>query len=277
MKFLFFRYFINTAKQGVLFNENKTKRSLLLTALKDVKLNSFNKGKSDLGFVHEFEKGDYIYCKFGKRSSITHTLPPKDKFKEVKTENWPNCHMFINVSEDPKNGQQIAIEQKKWIFVNPLVQLRALADKINESLTNNGLVLSINPITQEARFWETIKEFGGQIEELKFVYNAPNLFNLENSLNEDLKKVRDTHNATEATMIMKNKEGNLIVPENNPLIKQSVEYVVKGGGEYRIKAKKKIITSKDNVKSKTVTTEIQLETADKDAIIQLAKDLFSAQ
>lgn len=274
MKFLFFTYFINPTKQGVLFPENKSKRSLLLDALKDTKLNSFKRGKSDLGFVYDFDQEGYVYCKFGKRSSIVKTLPPQEKFKEIKTENWPNCHMFINMSEDPKNGQRIAIEHKTWIFVNPLAQLRALADKINEVFLNNGFVLSINPITQESKFWEIIKQYRGQIEELKFTYDAPNLFNLQTSLNEDLKKARDIHNATETTMILKNKDGNLKIPDDNSLIKESVEYVGKGGGEYRIKAKTKIITSKDNVRSKSITAEIELETSNKDAIIKFAKEIF---
>ncbi len=182
--------------------------------------------------------------------------------------------MFIKLSGDPKEGQQIAIEHKPWIFFNPLWQLRALADRVNDTLRENGLALSINPITQETKFWELVKTYTGQIEELRFTYSSPNLFNLENSLNEDLKKLRDTQNVTEASMILKNKEGNLKIPEDNPLIKESVEYVVKGGGEYRIKAKKKIITSKDNVRSKSVTTEIELGTSDRDAIIKFAKELF---
>jgi len=245
-----------------------------MDALKDAKLNSFKIGKSDLGFVYEYDDKGYIYCKFGKRSSIVKTLSPQEKFKEVKTENWPNCHMFMSLSEDPENGQQIAIEHKAWIFANPLVQLRALADKINEALLSNGFVLSINPITQEKKFWDLIKQYDGQIEELKLTFNTPNLFNLENTLNEDLKKVRDINNATEASMILKNKEGNLKVPEDNSLIKESVEYIGKGGGEYRIKAKKRIITSKDNVRSKSISTEIELETSDKDAVLKFAKEIF---
>lgn len=274
MKFLFFRYFINRSNQTVLFPEDKTKKQLLIEALKDSKLKSFKIGKSDLGFVHEYEREGYVYCKYGKRGSIVQTLSPQEKFKEVKTENWPNCHMFICLSDDPEKGQRIAIEHKAWIFAHPLGQLRSLADKINEILAHNGLILSINPITQETKFWEIIKQYEGQIEELRFNFNAPNLFNLENSLNDDLRKVRDELNATEAAMILKNKEGELKVPRDNQLLKESVEYVGKGGGEYRIKAKKKIITSKDNIKSKSVTTEIELETSDPAAVIKFAKEIF---
>src|SRR5437660_608726 len=142
-----------------------------------LKLVSFQKGKSALGFELVLKAENYLYCKLGKRRSISRNLSPRDHLRQEKSENWPFCHMLIDTSEDSQNGQKIAIEYKRSIFSNQLFPLRALADEINWELSHNGYILAINPISYEVKFWDLVKELSGKIEKVEFKYNSPNLFN----------------------------------------------------------------------------------------------------
>jgi hypothetical protein len=92
-------------------------------------------------------------------------------------------------------------------------------------------------------------------------------------LNEDLKKLQKEYNATETSIGLSNPTGNLKISPESKLVKEGVEYITKGGGEYKLKVRGNFHSSKDKTKYKTMDLEIDLTTTDKQTFISTLKDL----
>jgi hypothetical protein len=272
IKFKYYRYVVNPISQQLLFaNRQKTKKQAILAVLKSDIVKNFPGKKSSLGLAVVYEEGDRIYCRFGKRAQVKRSRSAKEKFEDEKLENWPHCHMFIDMNDHP-DGQKIAIEHKTSVFVDELFPLRSLSDQVNKSLNSDGFEMAINPITKEPSFWALVNQHEGDIEELTFNFRVPNLFKLGNTLENDLKDVQREYGATEASLTVKNDKGGLQIPKEEPLISQSVDYIARGGGTYKLKARKKVYTNNDNVLSKTI--DVDLETQDKNVMKDIIDKLF---
>lgn len=272
MKLVKYRYFLNPTSQLTLFQSNIEKKEILKRVLHDTI--QFPNRTSTLGYSLIRQENDFVYARLGKRSKITKSLPPETNFEEKIEEHWPACDMFISLLEDPINGQTIAVEHNSAVFQNELNPLRALSDVFNLSLQSEGLEMSINPITDERNFWELVRENQNQIREVVFCYRAPNLFKLENSLNEELTDAKETFMMTEAEVSLKNDQGHLQVPEND-FMKQSVDYIARGGGEYKLIANGKVYTSNKNHKTKEVVFDIDIETSDKESFLSVISRIFN--
>lgn len=264
MKFQYFTFFLNPINNLLSLIEKSDKRDkmdILIQVLKKEHkqgTNSFEHRGVKLAHVFKEEVSNYIISSLGRKSTLKRIMPPEEKFLEKKEENWPCCDVIFNLSKDSLTGQRIAFEYKKAIFSNPYEQVKALAEQINVDLMSFGYAIAINPITKEQKFWSIINENKGKIEGLSLTFNAPNLFGLTNSLNDELKEVQKEFNLTKATIEFENPDGKLIVPENTEIIKQGVDYITRGGGEYsvRIKGKgKRVISSKDNIETKSFEFE----------------------
>jgi len=275
-KFYYFTYFVNPINQLPLFSENRSKRDIILAFLK--KDYEYQYRKADLGYVFVDEIDGYLIAKLGRRSKITRSLPPSQKFEEKKEESWPHCLMIINTNEDPNDGQKIAFEYKNSIFRSPQHQLKVFADELNGRLLGNGYVISINSITDQENFWDVARRYEGRIEKLTFTFNAPNLFKLKDTLNTELKDAQRVYSITKATFGLENADGKLTIPQGNEFLKQGVEYVSAGGGEYqlRVRAKGKInINSSKNTKTKNFDKlEIDYLGRDKKQLLNILKQIF---
>lgn len=256
MKFQYFTFFLNPVAN--LFEDKRSKTDILKEILKTEKPITYKKGGTQLAYVFKRESDNHIIAKLGRKALIRRNLSPNEQFEETQEENWPYCEILFNLDNDPDKGQKIAFAYKSYIFSSPYEQLKGLADEINSHLMMSGYAIAINPVTKERKFWDLIKENKGKIEKLSLSFNAPNLFNLKNSFNEELKEVQERLNLNKATIEFENTIGQLSVPEDDELIKQGVEYITKGGGEYSVKIKghgRKIISSKNNIETKTFDFE----------------------
>lgn len=251
MKFQYFTYFLNPLVQKPLFTETKDKNEILRDLLNAGKLEYDSRGVK-LAFVLVARKGNYFIGRLGKRASIKRNSPPDQKFEEMFEENWPNCFVIINTGTDPDTGQKIAFELKTNVFTSPFEQLRTFADELNTRLFSSGYAMAVNPVTEQKEFWKLVGENENKIEKLTFTFNSPNLFNIQNSLNDDLKALQKEYSSTKVSIELENPDGKLNIPKNE-LTNQSLEYITKGGGQYklRVKGKKVIIRSKDSIKTKT--------------------------
>jgi len=256
MKFQYFTFFLNPVAN--LFEDKREKIEILKEILKTEKPITYKKGSTQLAYVFKRESNNHIVARLGRKSLITRNLSPNEQFQETQEENWPYCEVLFNLDKDPEKGQKIAFAFKSYIFSSPYEQLKGLADEINSHLMMSGYVIAISPVTKEKKFWDLIKENRGKIEKLSLSFNAPNLFNLKNNFNEELKEAQDKLNLNKATIEFENTLGQLSVPEDDELIKQGVEYITKGGGEYSLKIKgrgRKVISSKDNIETKAFDFE----------------------
>lgn len=276
MNVLLYRFFLNKTDQLTLL-ENPDEKEDRVKMVKDVltKPYHFKHRRSELGYVSERYEDNFIYGKFGKRSKLAKILSPEDGFKKEFEENWPYCDVFIRLDGDTKNGQTIAIERNTGIFSKPISPLQAWANKINETLSCEGYLLSIHPVTEEKDFWAVVRENKDEIQQLTFSFSTPNLLNLRSSLNEDLKTLQKEYNATETSIGLSNPAGNLKISPESKLVKEGVEYITKGGGEYKLKIRGNVRSSRDKTKHKAIDIEldIDLNTTDKQIFIRTLEEL----
>ena len=98
------------------------------------------------------------------------------------------------------------------------------------------------------------------------------------ALNEDLKNLSKEYNINKTTIELENSDGQLSVPENSELVKQGVEYVAKGGGQYSIKLKgrgRRVLKSSNNIVTKNFDFEnLDIVTNDGEFAKETLKQIF---
>ena len=274
MKLFLYRFFLNQTNQLSFLPNSKgsdSRRELLQDVF--IKQYHFQHGRAELGYIGERNEDNMVFAKFGRRTTQAVIHPPENHFKREIEETWPHANVFIRLDPDPNTGQVIAVEHEPKAFYKPLSSLEALANKINETLSCEGYFLSIHPVTTEQDFWGLVEKGGDNIEKVSFSFSAPNLLNLEGALTEDLKKLRAEYNATETSLSLANPIGKLKIPKTSKFVSEGVEYVRKGGGEYKLKAKGQWHRSKDMCKYNTIDVTIDLKTTDKETFISTLKEL----
>lgn len=274
MKFQYFTYFLNPLQQRLLFNDNRDKNDILREAF--IKTIEYESRGVKLAFVPVSQKNNYIVGRLGKRASIKRNSPPDQKFAETHEENWPYCYVVINTNTNNGTGQKIAFEFKSSVFPSPYEQLKHFADEMNMCLFSSGYAIAINPVTEEKEFWRLVSENHDKIEKLIFTFNSPNLFGIENSLTEDLKSLQKEYSSTKVSLELENPDGRLNIPHND-LTEQSVDYITKGGGQFalRLKGKKIVLRSKDNIKTKSFDDlDLRINSNDQQTLFDVLDKIF---
>lgn len=251
MKIQYFRYFINnTIQQSLIPADNKKK---LVKSIIGKEMKFVHSGRQYRYLVHKIT-GNFIHAKLGKRRSVVRTMPEGHDFVPQKDEpDYLYCSIFFDCNAKTP-GQKIAFQHKPSVFRSPEKTLRILENEFNKSFIVRGVIMDINAITSQEKFWQIIKENKGKIQKLTFSYNVPNLFNLKNKLSDDLKESNKQYGITKTTITLENKEGHLRLSEDDPFLTESASYTGDGGGNYSIKVMgentKKIFHSGQNVKTK---------------------------
>lgn len=280
MKLQYFTYFLNKLQQPPLFKDKRDKndifQSILINENKPIYYESYG---TEHAFVALYKSEQYLQARLGRKALFKRHLPPDKQFRESTEEDWPHCNIFINFDNNPNNGQRVAFEYNSKIFPNPSSQLKGLEDKLNQTLLTYGYVMAISPITEDHNFWDVVKKNEKNIQKVTLTFNAPNLFNLNNELEDDLKVARDRYGMTQARIELENPYGELKIPDDDGLMTQGAEYIAKGGGDYRIKMKKgsKIVRSKDSVKTveiKDLEIEVKRESDGQKTIMSIFKKIF---
>jgi hypothetical protein len=278
MRLQYYRVFLERTKQLSLLDDTETtKQDLLYEAFNQRTPVHFTNAKQQLAFVTHTESDTYIYASLAKSTQVSIQHAPEEGFVVEEVTSWPKVPILINTDNDPQTGQTVAIGINQQIFDQPLIQLRKLASELNKRVfKNRGYEMIINPISISNDFWGVVSDYKGKIKALKFSYASPNLFNTNDSLNDELKHARDIFKATNSAVELENGEGGLELPEDDPYIKQSVDYVAQGGGDYRIKlTSRRVITSEDSVATKEVEElELDISTKTKSTFKTMCDTLF---
>jgi hypothetical protein len=262
MKLQFHRLFVERTKQlSLLDEENLTKSDLLDLAFNLRAPFYFNIGDSRYAYVAQKESGSYIYASLAKASHVTVEHGPEEDFEEEDIESWPHIPLIINTDSDPVTGQSIAIELNQAVFRHPHVQLNRLVQElVNKYVRQKGFEMAINPITEQGEFWESIEKYSGNIRALTFEFASPNLFKSEDSLNDELRVATEAFGMTNTSIKIENSEGELKVPKDNTFVQQGIKYITDGGGQYKIQATKRTITSQESIKTEEID-KLELEIA----------------
>lgn len=280
MKLQFFRIFIAQSSQlSLLADTTITKGELISEAFgQQEEPMYYTSGESEYAYVVHKKTGNYIYASLAKKGRVKIQHSPEEDFEIEAVDTWPRVPLLINTDSDPENGQSIAIELNGSIFQHPHVQIRILVSELNKTiLKRKGYEMAIHPISEQNEFWDVVSRFEGSINSLEFEFSAPNLFNSTDSLNDELRDARDHFGMTKASIKVENSDGELRVPSDNNFIKQGVNYITEGGGEYKIKLKNRnIITGADSIKSKEINeTELEIAASNKETLKEFCDTLFS--
>lgn len=236
----------------------------------------FNTHSSELWYKVLRIENDYIYARLSKKSQRTRVLSPETNYAEEIDDHWPYVEIFINASSDPDVGQTIALEHKKSLFPVPSYPLSWFASEVNMKLKDENYVVHINPIIVEGKFWETVRENKGNIKEVHFTFNPPNLFLGTSKLEKELGAAAEQFNFDTAEIAFKNEDEKLVLDENNNFLDQAQKYVSRGAGAYRLNAKKMTYSSKTDTKTKRIELEdFNLQSATKEDFIAAISKIFS--
>ena len=258
------------------FLDNRDKNEILKDVLNE-KI-EYQKWQSNLVFIPWRSETDYLHAQIGKRATITRSLPSEHSFEEVSEPNYPHCELFFYFSPDNWEGQKIAFEVNSTVFQNVHNQINIFSDELNKKLFNFGYAISISPVLEKNSFWSVVKQYEGKIEKIAFSFAVPNLFNIKDSLNDDLKETWAMYNATNIKTELENKAGNLQLNESNQFLRQSVDYTEKWWWEYEIRIKwatRKIIKSSKNIKTRDLgDIEFELKSSDPVTFLEAIKRIF---
>jgi len=252
MKFQIFRYYLTPTSQKSLFDSGKD-FEIKHEVMQEIFSRKLDFSSIRSKSVFAYRLGDkiedrYFFAKLGKQALKTHSLKVDDNFLDKKEEEWPNRQLIIDT--DPK-VQLIAFELRNPAeFNKPVFVLQRFAEHLNTVLPESGWHIAIEPIIDKNVFWEIIRKHSGEIKRLKFTYHVPNLFGVENTVEQELDIAKREFLAQKVEAVLTNEQSNLQVPENSAFVQQSVEHISKGGGSYEIKlSNTTVITNKTEVKT----------------------------
>ena len=283
MHFEYYRFFLTPVSQGELpFEERKSRQQWIEKIFTEGETYKFVYRGTDHGFRIQKIIDKKAVARLGKSTEKKIVASPEEEFKEDLVTDWPGSHVIVNL-DDEKNtgkteefGQVMVVQKNSQVFRNINNVLQYLAEEINKKI--NGYYLSINPITQKKEtFWSVVDAHKGDIKRVTFTYTPPNIFNLKNTLEDDLREANKEFNTTSTNVSLENNDGNLALSKDNEFLKQSAEYTDKGAGNYTIhlKNEKKIIKSENQIKTKKIeVTELNISTNDTSLCQKLINCIF---
>ena len=230
------------------------------------------RGYSDLyvrGFLNGRD-GRLLAFKVGRRKDVNINLLPnrEEDFGKAEVENYPNI-MIIWFREQ----QIIFVERNPQVFSNFEVFIRSLEDHLTRLLREYDLSVSIEPLSDYAKFWDYIQKFS-DIYEIEFNLITPNFFGAGMHARELLNSAKNSYGAKEVKMGISNDDGHLRVDQDDESTSQLVRWVGEGGGEWKIQGKKgdKKITVRSTDGAKMVSLE--LVGYDADSALQFLKQVL---
>lgn len=279
-KFTFYKISVELTENLSLFREDKPKNQVVIDAFTAEEPIIFSHQGAVLAYVQHKTVGDYIIASLGKQSETELSGPPSTGFESVTQEEWPHVLVVINTGSTQPLGQTVAIMKDGNVFKAPLNALRSLVDHIAAtSSLLEGYELIPNSISTKESFWDIIRSKTGRIQRLTFDLAAPNFLGLNDEISESMKGLKNTYNATKATVAIENPEGSLHVPREDPFVQQAVNYATQGAGDIKLKvqsegtinAKKNIVTASIS----TIDTKVVVESENPETVKSICDTLFS--
>jgi hypothetical protein len=199
-------------------------------------------------FIHFSDH--YMMGKLG----INRAIPIHTKDFEVRRiDNWPNVRVLCN---NLPNRQIIAIENNPQVFYRTTTVANIIEYNINKRLKDYQLQVKVNPIFSSYDFWAIVNKYQQSITQVSFTMVTPNLSDISQNLELDLKAInRDTNTQITKMELNSSDDDHLTISPNSSFIKSLVDYSSAGGGTINLKAKgvRRKITTQDSI------TEINID------------------
>lgn len=197
------------------------------------------------------EEKDCILTHYAIKRQITIDT---EEFKEKGVDTWPP---FLLCFFNDETKQYLLIEENKKAYQNHSKLIKSITKNLNVRLMENNLSIYIEPLFEEKKFWEIAKKHEGKVTSLKFKLITPNLANISDTLDKELKEVAKNTNAVMTNLELTSSASTALKMDDmnsNPTISGLVSYASQGGGNISLKIRgiKKIIHTNDTVKTVTV-------------------------
>jgi hypothetical protein len=223
---------------------------------------SFRSGNSDITSKLMHHNGDMYYFKVGVKRN---TRRYKKDFTEEILDNYPNIIVAIN--NNPQ-VQKIAIQTNANAFQKTSIVANFIKSSVQKFLKNYNITFAVEATFDSQQFWNIIREYPKQVKQVTFNLISPNMSNLTDSLELDLRSLHgDTNTQKTKLELNAEKDSYLTLDENSSLVNSIVDYSAKGGGDISVKVdtiKKKLHTAQ-SVKDFNVD-ELLLRSDDWEAI-----------
>lgn len=155
--------------------------------------------------------------------------------RREKVENWPHIEAYIlNGPED----QLLIIQDRATAFANTDTVANIILRGTRSALDRLGLSLQIEPLFNEAYFWDLVNQYSNRVTWVEFEFVTPNMANISKSLEHTLKTLgKETNAVREQLALRSDPSSSLDVSQNNKTIQGLVEYTSQGAGDIKLKIK----------------------------------------
>jgi hypothetical protein len=191
-------------------------------------------------------------------------------FRREKVENWPHIDAYVlNKPED----QLLIIQDRPTAFTNTDTVANIILRSTRGALDKFGLSLQIEPLFNEAYFWDLVNQYNNKITWVEFDFVTPNMANISKTLASTLKSLgKDTNAVKEQLTLRSDPSSSLDISHNNPTIQGLVDYTSRGAGDIKLKIKgirKRFQTSNSRREVHLSGVEI---TADAEDIVEIIRE-----
>ena len=192
----------------------------------------------DFSYVYVDSFDGIIVARIGRLGLEGASSDPDHKFEPKIDERFQAVNVYLDTASDP-NGQKIAMQHDQRIG-KPGGILESLLDHINTRVADQPYEIALHPIVSESDFWTIVKANERDITSLRIDLSAPNVLGLGASIPKEMKAAKDENNVSKATVILENKHG---IKVDTIDIRETIKYVLAGGGDAILNAGKRILFS----------------------------------
>lgn len=274
MRYVMMRLFLVRRDEGTLFGNIPVQQSRQ-AYIQNVFRSEIHFDHYGNSFVFEpfpSPENNKIIGVIGKQRPITISGPPEEKFAHHDISNWDTANVLIDTSGND-DGQKVAMQP---VLGHPPAIFKALVERINEDHPSSEWRLTVNPITTHEHFWSAADRYRGHISEIDFQFAVPNIWGAQSETERALRELKVQNNAQEVEVKIKNKDGKL--NPDSERVRESVEYVTKGGGTAQLKDENQAEVYNSDTEEHIVSTPADpdppIQESDEGAIRSLIRQLF---
>jgi len=207
----------------------------------------------------------------GRQHVVSVAGGPEEGFIQKDIQDWETANVLI---DSGPVAQTVAMQHRTQ--TNPLNIFHALVEHINSHTENSIWSIAVNSITRQEQFWEVAERYRDHLKELDLSFQVPNIWGGSTETEDALKKFRDENNAQEVDFKIKKRDGKL--QPDSERIRQSVDYIAKGGGEVQLRDDHDAVVYSSATEESVVTTPIDpdfpIQEADQGMIRSLIQRIF---
>lgn len=288
-RFNFFRFQILPTSQDIqldLFDTTIKTVEDLKDRKNEIFANTLNSFDDDIRkFVHHkryedeiifrflIKEEDFFVLQMGVNRDIT--IQTRD-FETDTINNWPT--VLIAVDNSP-SAQKIAIQIDRRVFYRTSTVANILEYNLNRYLYQHQLQVRFNPIFSANDFWSIIEQYPQRVTQVEFAMITPNLSDISDSLNMDIKALGRLTNTQETKLQLNSAENSsLTLNKDDEFTDSMVQYSSEGGGNISMKIKglRRKITTNDSI-TETSIEKFSVTDAPEELVKEILRELLDEE